>query len=100
MATYACKEIKVLAAAYGDGDSAIIDAEELLSEWKAFGRLIKRKYLSMWELLKILNHDISVYAGIAQNFKSRRIIKRLISRTEEVGSHCITYPYEHMYFLL
>ena len=81
MATYTCKEIKVLAAAYGDGDSAIIDAEELLSEWKGFRRLLKGKYLSMRELLKILNHDVS--------------LKDFISRTEEVGSHCITYSYEH-----
>ena len=32
MATYGYIAIKVLAAAYGDGDSAIVDAEELLSE--------------------------------------------------------------------
>jgi hypothetical protein len=85
MATYGCKEIKVLAAAYGEGDGAIVDAEELLGEWEGFRRLLKVKYSSKSarELFKVILNNESLKELYPQMMKLAAIAALIPMSTAE-----------------
>ena len=75
LATYGQLSVDILMRAYGDGPDAFVDAEQCISEWESFKRLMKTNYS-----LKTMRLDI-------ETCEHGAVIARHVSATDKACYH-------------